>query len=396
MLKGPLVGFLGAILSLDLASAAEPTTKPIEGLPWIDLLEKQEQVEEGEFLKHWRRVSCAAKTFEFIDDPKAPGEEVLRCTGKPTGLLRSAEIYENFICEFEWRHMTRDGMKANAGFFVWSDALPSVGIPFSRSIEVQVANFDRDTDWFTRHGDVFAIHGAKMTPDPRFGAWPKGQRSLPLEFRAKETGEWNHYRITCTEGTIQLEVNGKLVSGGHQCFPRVGHLMIESEGGEVHFRKMRLLPLKESRRPLPEGSLADTLAPDTIITPLYDGFALKEAKFENEELFRPSDYRLNVAAGEGSVLIPLQPKSEKWSLTVDLRLSAPLEAIPLAIDRVNFPKMALSKGVHRIRVDFDSDDYVVTLEGKVLVRGKATPGFIRIDATKVGYVLNNLLLLEQL
>ena len=66
-------------------------------------------------------------------------------TGNPTGFLRTDRPYENFILELEWRHMRKDG---NAGLFIWSDAVTSPGVPFTRSIEVQILDDSTDeTTW---------------------------------------------------------------------------------------------------------------------------------------------------------------------------------------------------------------------------------------------------------
>ena len=248
------------------AGQDEVTTKPQVHEGWIDLI--------GESLdEHWRQVNCADSTFRLEPDPKDAARKMIHCTGKPTGVLRTAEVYENFLVEFEWRHMTK-GWGANAGFFLWSDPLPSLGVPFTRSIEVQVGNFDGNGDWYTRHGDIFPIHGAAMSPDPRFGRLGNGARSMPLDFRAKDTGEWNHYRILCIDGTVQLEVNGALVTAGYHASPRRGYLCLESEGGEVHFRGMRVLPLAPDARGLAAADVALPADNDTDVRPLYDGIDL--------------------------------------------------------------------------------------------------------------------------
>ena len=133
-----------------------------------------------------------------------------------------------------------------------------------RAIEVQILD-GRNTDNYTSHGDVFAIHGARMTPDrPHPGGW---MRSLPSERRARPAGEWNHYRITAQNGTIKLAVNGKEVSGGYDISPRKGYIHLESEGGRVLYRNLRVKELPA----------ANSLAPDQIaqadngFVPLYTG-----------------------------------------------------------------------------------------------------------------------------
>ena len=105
----------------------------------------------------------------------------------------------------------------------------------------------RETPNYTSHGDIFPIHGAKMTPNhPHPGGW---DRSLPTEKRAKPAGQWNHYRITADRGRITLEVNGKAVSGGYDITPRKGYIALESEGAPAVFRNLRIRELPSAGRP---------------------------------------------------------------------------------------------------------------------------------------------------
>jgi hypothetical protein len=211
----------------------------------------------GKDLSGWVPVNVAPETFTVRDG-------MIVSTGKPKGILRTDQPYENFVLELEYRHMLPKG---NAGVFIWSDALPYVGKPFSRAIEVQILD-GINNDVATSHGDVFAIQGATMRPDR---AHPKGwMRSLPREQRARPAPEWNHYRITCKDGTITLAVNGKEVSGGSECVPRKGFICLEAEGSECHFRDIRL-------RELPSTSVSaeQTAALETGFVSLYSGLDLR-------------------------------------------------------------------------------------------------------------------------
>jgi len=71
-------------------------------------------------------------------------------------------MYQNFVLELEWRHLVPKG---NAGVFVWADDITARGQPFHRGIEVQVLeNAYGQSQSHTTHGDIFPIHGARMTP----------------------------------------------------------------------------------------------------------------------------------------------------------------------------------------------------------------------------------------
>jgi hypothetical protein len=195
----------------------------------------------GRDLAGWVNVNCAPGTF-YVKD-----KEIIT-TGKPTGYLRTAKQYENFVAEFEWMHVpsARDAV-GNSGFFVWADPLPAVGSGYTRGIEVQVlVNLtykDPKTGALgaTSQGDLFSIWGARCVPErPHPLGWA---RCLPAEDRCKGAGEWNHYRVTANDGVIKLAVNGKVVSGVSHCNPRKGYLALESEGSECHFRNLRIQEL---------------------------------------------------------------------------------------------------------------------------------------------------------
>lgn len=193
----------------------------------------------GKDLSGWMSMNLPAGSFYVKDG-------LLITRGHPTGVIRSAKMYENFILEMEWKHIEKVG---NSGLFVWSDGFNAPGSPYCRAIEVQVLNGLERADKidgveksiYTSHGDVFALNGTTMTPDrPHPLGWA---RCIPSERRAKGTGEWNHYRVEARDGRITLAVNGKVVSGGSGISPRKGFLCLESEGAEAHFRNIRVQEL---------------------------------------------------------------------------------------------------------------------------------------------------------
>ena len=196
----------------------------------------------GKDLTGWVNVNCAPDTFAV------KGGEIVT-TGNPTGFLRTARQYENFVLDFDWMHVEKEKM-ANSGLFVWGDPIPAVGTPYTRGIEVQVLiNFAPKDGWATSHGDLFSIWGARCVPDRPH---PKGiERCLPSENRVKGGGEWNHYKVVANDGAIKLHVNGKEVSGVGKCNPRKGYLALESEGAECHFKNLRIKELP-STSPKPE------------------------------------------------------------------------------------------------------------------------------------------------
>jgi len=281
---------------------------PPQALGWQPLVDK----ERG--LAGWVPVNVARSTFTVVPDPDDADAVMIHCTGKPTGILRSEKQYENFVCELEWRHLAEPG---NAGFFVWADPLPARGGPFTRGIEVQVCNLGNG-DWFTSHGDLFPIWGATMTPDPRFRI--SGSRSMPKEdaFHARKTGEWNHYRITCLDGAITLEVNGHLVTAGAGCSPSKGYLCLESEGGDVDFRKLRIWELPAGTHAADAARTATAAGREES---LYGGTSLEGWSVVSGD-WKAEDWRLVAAAGAAEL------KADAFRGLVELRLDFKRAAAP--------------------------------------------------------------------
>ena len=253
----PLVALLLAVVAV-LPVFTDDAKKDDDGfVPMFD----------GKSLKGWVNVNGAPGTF-FVKD-----HEIIT-TGKPTGYLRTEKQYENFIADFEWKHIPpKPGEVGNSGFFVWADPLPAVGTGYTRGIEVQVlVNLtykDKKTGAITAtsQGDLFSIWGATCVPDrPHPLGWaalPAVRKSLqgrkrmePLPRRSQrrrhQAGSQRPCRFRC-----------------QQVQAAKGYLALESEGSECHFRNLKIKELP-STKPKP-GEIAE-VAQDFKV--LYTGLDL--------------------------------------------------------------------------------------------------------------------------
>jgi hypothetical protein len=250
---------------------------------------------DGKTLKGWVNVNCAPDTFYAKDN------EIIT-TGKPTGYLRTARQYENFIAEFDWMHVPpKPGAVGNSGFFVWADPVPAVGSGYTRGVEVQVLvnltyRNKKGQVEATSQGDLFSIWGATCVPDrPHPGGWA---RCLPSENHCKGEREWNHYRVEANDGRVTLAVNGHVVSGVSRCRPRKGYLALEAEGSECHFKNLKIKELP-STHPKPD----EVAARDAGFRSLNTGLDLSgwQADAEAKKHWRPKDWVLH-CDGKGGEL----------------------------------------------------------------------------------------------
>ena len=173
---------------------------------------------------------------------------VLISTGTPIGVLRTRQKFTNFEMVIEWRHLKPAG---NSGVFAWvpdqalaqlkPGALPEYGIEVQMLDHAFRDQYEKQSgrkgDWFTTHGDIFAVGKSKLTPFPPVS--PNGSRSFPRKDLSRGAGEWNHYYVRANNGELRLWVNGEEVSGGNGAEPRTGCLCLEAEGSPVEFRNIR-------------------------------------------------------------------------------------------------------------------------------------------------------------
>ena len=245
------------IATIFSASVGEGADQPVDGKfpPPKPPVGKWEQLFAGALESKWTGMSMAIKSplITTSPNPERAGEYVLHIARGPTGLIRSMKAYENFILEYEFRHLTEapsanggNGTSGNSGLIICHSAFPKPGGPYpNEGHEVQVCNLGNGS-WYTSHGDTFTMPGSisQAIPDPRFGVSHQcGHRSMPVAFNGSKTGEWNRIRITCVDGVIQNEVNGSLASSLFRASPRKGYMSFESEGAPVEFRNMRIQEL---------------------------------------------------------------------------------------------------------------------------------------------------------
>lgn len=219
------------IAPLALTTQAEAQSPSAVLLEWRDLF-------NGRDLAGWVNVNCAEDTWSVRDG-------LLVCTGHPIGVMRSDRQYENFLLHIEWMHLEPGG---NSGVFIWSNAVPGERNRLPNGVEVQML----ELDWVTLntkpgqeappvayvHGELFGVGGVETVPDN-----PRGTRSKSIENRCLPRGEWNTYVVSAVDGVVKLSVNGKFVNGVSKATQKKGYLCMESEGAEIHFRKVRILEL---------------------------------------------------------------------------------------------------------------------------------------------------------
>jgi len=176
-------------------------------------------------------------TFDVISSNVDPGQiwsvrdGMIICKGRPLSVMRTEEEFENYELTLEWR-WAPGGNPGNSGVLVHAGT-PRERSVWPKSLEVQLQH--------ERAGDFWLI-GESITVE---GRPPIGRRIPHNGSQAeKEPGEWNTLLVRCVGDTITVHVNGVLVNEGRDASTTRGAICLQSEGAEVHFRKLRITPVE--------------------------------------------------------------------------------------------------------------------------------------------------------
>ncbi|MBN2022044.1 MAG: DUF1080 domain-containing protein [Pirellulales bacterium] len=196
----------------------------------------------------------------FLVDPNVKMEDVwsvkdglLICKGEPMGYLATEKEYTNFKLVVEWR-WPPEKTPGNSGVLL---RLTGPGMALPRCVEAQLQHENA--------GDFWAFHGFKIDGEPgrtvrkthEQGGDVTGIRKL--KGNENKPGEWNRYEITANGDAITLVVNGQELNKAHACEVTPGKIALQSEGGEIHFRRVELVPL--------DGPPAEAAPPAPASTP---------------------------------------------------------------------------------------------------------------------------------
>jgi hypothetical protein len=199
-------------------------------------------------------------------------DNMIRVSGEVFGCFTTEKEYENYhlVVEFKWGKKTfppREKATMDSGILlhcVGEDG--AAGGSWMESIECQMIEGGT--------GD-FILVGGKGKPkltvraEKRGNQWYYNPKAEPKEFtggrinwyardpnwkdvlgfRGKDdvenpAGEWNTLECVCAGDKITNILNGKVVNEGTNASHTRGKILFQSEGAELFFRKIELLPLK--------------------------------------------------------------------------------------------------------------------------------------------------------
>ncbi len=200
----------------------------------------------------------------------------IRISGEEFGCITSVENYENYrlIAEFKWgivTHGSRLNKARDSGILLHSRGEDGAyGGIWKNSIECQLIEGgtgdllvvgDGSTDFsitcpvapqkqggsyvFQPSGNRVTINGGRINWFGRDPEWKDVKDFRGAKDLEKPVGRWNRIECDVRGDEISVYLNGTLVNKAYEVKPDRGQIQIQSEGAELFFRRIDLVPLKQ-------------------------------------------------------------------------------------------------------------------------------------------------------
>jgi len=187
----------------------------------------------GDFPNGWSYFSAKENgkiedTWKVIDAQDDKTDDVLICLGKPFGYIRTKDKFQDFDFQLEWK-FPQDA-NGNSGILIHTMDGDKI---WPKSIQVQLHQ--------PAVGSIFPSGGAKTA------------NTLTVKDQKLPVNQWHKLRVLSETGRLVVFVNDKKFGEVTGCEPKAGNIALQSEGSEVHFRRIRLMDLtKPTEKPVDE------------------------------------------------------------------------------------------------------------------------------------------------
>lgn len=230
-----------AEVTADPAPVAEVEVKaPV----FVDLLAS----DLSETWKHYHAepsVPLAAVWKIVLEGEADKQERVLVCSGQPKGFLYTNESFADFELTLQWKFPT--DANGNSGVLVYTQDEARI---WPTSMQIQFHQ--------PKAGSVFPSGEAKS------------DNKTEKTDLARPINQWNDCRIISRSGRLTVEINGTNAGETTGSVPSAGSIALQSEGAEVHFRRVRIRRLEPLPPPVTAPpasntvkSVEDTTSPQT-------------------------------------------------------------------------------------------------------------------------------------
>lgn len=151
---------------------------------------------------------------------------VIKISGLPFGYMYTKSKFSNFKLTLEWKYPANP---SNSGIFLFVQN-PNL---WPNAVECQLKSGNA--------GDFVLLGGSnisqyKLKEGEKRPEFPVVKKYKPSN--EKPVGQWNSAEILCRDGDIKVFINGELQNEASDSLHKIGAIALQSEGGEIWFRKV--------------------------------------------------------------------------------------------------------------------------------------------------------------
>jgi hypothetical protein len=196
----------------------------------------------GKDLSGWHADIPAMDDDPDLETAFIVRDGILVSLGEPLGHLITDEVYQNYRLEVQYRFSAEPG---NCGMLVHASTPRALYEMFPQSLESQMQHGHAGDFWCIVEDITVPDMEKRRGPKEEWGISEGKKRRIPnlTDDSENPPGEWNTMIIECFADEIKVWVNGDLVNHGTNCTADKGKIALQSEGSEVEFRKIDLIPI---------------------------------------------------------------------------------------------------------------------------------------------------------
>jgi hypothetical protein len=197
----------------------------------------------GRDLTGWHIDVPAPDSTVRLRNPFIVRNGMLVSLGEPRGHLITDASFHDYRLDAEYRFPAKPG---NAGILVHASTPRALYSMFPRSIEVQMESGNAGDFWCILEDIRVPDMEQRRGPPADWGTTEGKARRIKnlTDNSEKPLGQWNTMVIEAVGRSIKVWVNGNLVNDGTEATADRGQIAVQSEGSEVEFRKLSLVPIK--------------------------------------------------------------------------------------------------------------------------------------------------------
>ena len=165
-------------------------------------------------------------------------DNVIRCSGKPSGYMRTDSDYADYLLHVEWRW---PGQGGNSGVLIHMNGPDNV---WPKSLECQLHSGNAGDFWLIGDGSGY-LENIETNEHAKGGDRVRGRRVIKLKDSGeKPLGQWNSYEIIVKDDWVVVFVNSVLQNVATKCTLTSGRICLQSEGTPIEFRNVYIEPLE--------------------------------------------------------------------------------------------------------------------------------------------------------